>query len=170
MKVTVLACAITALSFAVHWCLWRIWVPRRQTLALMMIFFGVLIGGCLVGSCRDVRDHGWGLEWPWDYVQVAMFHISMTLGYVVAYSAIENRSPSMKILTFVADGGEEGRSRREVQELLGQDSPLEVRIEAMLRDGMVKRTDGGLTLTGKGDRWATAFSQWANLIGLGKGG
>lgn len=169
MKVACLACAFTALSFAVHWCLWRIWLPRRQTLALLSIFFGGLAVGCLAVSCHVVRRSGWGLDWPWDYVQVAMFHVSMTLGYVVAYSAIENRSPSMTILTFIADGGPVGRSRREVEALLFRDSPLDIRIDAMLRDGLVEQVDDGLILTGKGARWAALFSCWAALLGVGKG-
>ena len=92
------------------------------------------------------------------------------LAYAVAYSAIEERSPSMTILSRVADSGSRGWSREELQSILLSVSPIEIRLAAMVRDGMVREDMGKVMLTAKGWAWANTFSLWRRLLRFDLGG
>ena len=63
--------------------------------------------------------------------------MALSLAYIVAYTAIEGRSPSMALLVYVADARGQGRTREELESLLRGENPVAARLEAMLRDSMV---------------------------------
>ena len=113
MRIAWLALTLFLAAFVLHWAVWRIRVPRRQSAALLVILLGSLpIGLALVTfvpALQFLRPHG-----MWELVQVVTFHVAMTLAYVVAYSAIEGRSPSMTLLGYVADARGGGRTRAEL--------------------------------------------------------
>ena len=92
------------------------------------------------------------------------------LAYVVAYSALEERSPSMTILSRVADAGSLGHSREELQAMLVNVSPVEIRLSAMVRDGMVREDGGTVVLTAKGWAWANTFTMWRRMLRFRLGG
>jgi hypothetical protein len=171
MRVFLIATAFAAASFVAHWLWWRVRIPRRQTAALLALFSIVLIVGLVITTgfvpavpavCR--------LENIWEVLHVAGTHVAIMLAYVVAYSAIEERSPSMTILSKVAKAGPEGVSRTDLESLLKTTSPVEIRIAAMLRDGMVRNRDGQLVLTAKGVGWASVFSNLRKFLCFTKGG
>lgn len=168
MRLTLMASSLFAIAFLVHWLVWRIRIPSRQTLALLGIFTGVLAAWSVAVALAP--DTQFAPRSTWEWLHVAVFHLSLTLAYVVAYSAIEHRSPSMTALMFVADAGVAGRSVAEVQSLLEAASPVEVRLHAMVREGMIRREDGGYRLADKGRAWAMTLSAWRRLLGLPRGG
>ncbi len=164
------AIGLIALAFLIHLVLWRIRIPRRQTKALLAIFLGTLPLG-LAGVNLAAPLLGLGPLGVWECLHVAVFHVAMSLAYIVAYSALENGSPSMAILTDIADARGQGRSRQELAVLFqGGPRPVETRLQAMLHDNMVVDEQGIYCLTAKGRLWARAFSAWRSLLNLGKGG
>ena len=90
----------------------------------------------------------------------------MTLAYVVAYSAVEERSPSMTVLIDVAEARGAGRSREDIVALLRGSVTVEGRLEAMARDKMVESGEGSYRLTTKGCVWARVMSSWRSLMRL----
>ena len=170
MKVAVIASTLSLCAFLVHLIAWRLHVPRRQTAALLVTFTLTLVLGLTFFSSAYLRTHGWALDQTWECIHVGIFHLAMMLGYVVAYSAIEEKSPSMSIVTWVAEAGEKGRTREEVEKLLSDNSPIESRLQAMLRDRMVKRRHHEYVLTDKGRLWAVVFAIWGRLMNAGRGG
>jgi len=76
----------------------------------------------------------------------------------------------MTILTHVADCGKRGQSREVVEAMLLAVSPVEIRLAAMERDGMVLEEAGSLVLTSKGWAWAKTFSAWRRLLRFRLGG
>jgi len=162
-----IAIALSAAGFLAHWLLWRVRIPARQTAALLAIFSATLIIG-LVSSAW--WPPAWRFTSVWEVLHVTMLHIAAMLAYVVAYSALEERSPSMTILSRVADSGSRGQSREELQAMLVNVSPVEIRLSAMVRDGMVRDDAGMIMLTGKGWAWASTFSTWRRLLRFQLGG
>lgn len=117
MKTAGLAVGLFLAAFLLHWIIWRITIPRRQSAALLVILLGTLpVGLAAVTYVPALRPLG-PLS-PWQCLHVAIFHVTMSLGYVVAYSALEERSPSMTLLTFVADAGTQGRTLHELKAVL----------------------------------------------------
>jgi hypothetical protein len=168
MRIALLAAGVFAAAFLVHWLWWRVRIPGRQTAVLLGIFFTTLgawglAAGLLPESLLAPRS-------IWELLHVAMFHVALSLAYVVAYSAIEHRSPSMTVLTFVADAGAAGRPVAEVRAILEAASPVETRLAAMLREGMVQEADGAYRLAVKGRAWAVVLSNWRRFLRLPRGG
>ncbi len=171
MRVLLTAVALTTTAFVAHWIWWRIRIPRRQTATILATFTIVLVIGLGISAGPTViTPLTWRLGSFWEALHVAGFHVAAMLAYVVAYSAIEERSPSMTILSRVATSGPEGVGRREIESLLKNVSPVEIRIAAMVRDGMVRNDEGHLALTAKGRAWAGIFSWWRTFLGFAKGG
>jgi len=169
MKTAGLAVGLFLAAFLLHWIIWRITIPRRQSAALLVILLGTLpVGLAAVTYVPALRPLG-PLS-PWQCLHVAIFHVTMSLGYVVAYSALEERSPSMTLLTFVADAGTQGRTLHELKAVLASAQPVENRLRAMLRDHMVVETPTSYQLTAKGRIWAQVFSRWLRLMGMTRGG
>jgi hypothetical protein len=170
MKLMAIAFVLTLLAFLSHWIVWRIAIPRRQTASLLLIFAVVLLGGYTFCSLRSAKEAGWGLDSPWEYLHVGVCYIATMLGYVVAYSAIEERSPSMTILTWVSEAGGEGRAVEDVEMLFSESSPIKMRLQAMLRDGLIACRGQQYVLTAKGRKMALLFDWWARLMNSGRGG
>lgn len=169
MRVACAATVLFATAFVLHWLWWRVRVPQRQSAAIMLLFFGVLAVG--LGALHSVAVfNAWGPWGLWPSLHIALFHTAMTLGYVVAYSILEERSPSMTLLVFVADSADRGRSREELHAVLAGLTPVETRIAAMVRDGMIEPDGDGYRITPKGRAWAVTFGTWHRLIRLAKGG
>jgi hypothetical protein len=130
---------------------------------------GSLVAGLLLapllGDLDPYRPHN-----IWQLLHVAVFHTAMTLAYIVAYSALEERSPSMTLLTHVADASERGRTRDELYAVLGGMTPIESRLAAMTRDKMIVVEGDTYVVSPKGRVWAVTFGSWRRFIRLRKGG
>ena len=167
MRVLAIALACSAAGFLVHWLVWRVRIPVRQTAWLLAIFSGTLAAAL---ASSPWWPPAWRFANVWEVLHVALFHVAAMLAYVVAYSAIEERSPSMTILSRVADAGGRGQSREELQAILVDVSPVEIRLAAMLRDGMLREEAGRLVLTAKGRAWAATFTTWRRILRFELGG
>jgi hypothetical protein len=169
MRVAALALTLFSAAFLLHWVLWRIRVPRRQSAVLLGIFVAALPVGLaavtFVPALQFFRPYG-----IWEVVQVSIFQIAMTLAYVVAYSAIEGRSPSMTLLSYVADSRGQGRTRAELETVLRGDDPVTARLDAMVRDNMIEQDGNDFLLTSKGWTWARCFGAFRGLLQMRKGG
>ena len=168
MRIALLAAGVFGVAFVVHWTWWRVQIPSRQSAVLLCIFFATLCGWMVTSAIAP--DSFLAPRTIWELLHVSIFHVALALAYVVAYSAIEHRSPSMTVLTFVADSGDDGRLVTEVRGIIEADSPVEIRLAAMLRDGMILEENGNFCLTAKGRAWAIVLSRWRQLLGLPPGG
>jgi len=167
VRILTIATGLSVAAFVAHWLLWRVRIPARQTLALMAIFLATLVIGLFSSAWWPPA---WRFTNVWEVLHVAIFHVAAMLAYVVAYSALEERSPSMTILSRVADSGSLGQSREELQAMLVNVSPVEIRLAAMVRDGMVRDEAGTIVLTNKGWAWANTFTTWRRLLRFRLGG
>jgi hypothetical protein len=168
MSTAILAVGVFATAFLLHLAWWRVALPRRQTAVLLAVFFGVLIAWLAVSHFLPGR--WFAAADLWQAIHVAIFHTACALAYVVAYSALEHRSPSMTLLVAVADSGAAGCSLEELRGLLAGVNPVEVRLAAMVHEGMVTREGDDYRLAPKGRAWATVLSNWRRLLGMPPGG
>lgn len=168
MSTAILAFGLLATAFFMHLVWWRMSLPRRQTAMLLVVFFGVLVAWLAASHFMPGR---WCTAADrWQAIHVAVFHTACALAYVVAYSALEHRSPSMTLLVAVADAGPAGCAADDLRGLLLGANPVEVRLDAMVHEGMVTREGEGYRLAPKGRAWATVLSAWRRLLGMPRGG
>lgn len=168
MSTLLRALFVFSVAFAVHLMVWRVALPKRQTAALLAIFFGSL-------TVWVVASHFLAGRWLtavdlWQSVHVAIFHAAFSLAYTAAYSAIEHRSPTMTLLTTVADSGDTGCESDALRDSLADVHPVAQRLTAMVGDGMAVYGNGAYCLTKKGWTWVRVFSFWQQVLSLPFGG
>lgn len=168
MSTAILAAGLFSSALLLHLAWWRVALPKRQTAVLLAVFFGVLAAWLAMSW---LTPGAWfAADDRWQAIHVAIFHTACTLAYVVAYSAIEYRSPSMTMLVAVADSRGAGCTREELRDMLSGVSPVEVRLDAMVHEGMVTAEGEGYRLAPKGRAWAAVFANWRRFLGLPRGG
>lgn len=165
MRVAAFSLALLLVGFAAHWLLWRVWLPRRQTLTLLAIYVGALLAGLAASWTLD-----FGPRTIWEALQVATLHIGMSFAYIIAYSTLEEQSPLLGLMKFVEDGGPAGRSRDELLAYVERTQPLGTRIQAMRRDGLIRAENDRYQLTSKGRSWGRLFLAWRRLLHIEVGG
>jgi hypothetical protein len=169
MRIAGLAFGLFLVALLLHWIVWRIRIPRRQTAALLVILLGALPVG-LAAVIWVPTLQFFGPIGFWEVLHISTFHVALSLAYIVGYTAIEGRSPSMALLVHVADARGKGCTREELHRVLRGENPVAARLEAMLLDGMVVQANGAYRLTAKGWAWARALGYFRSLLGMEKGG
>jgi hypothetical protein len=145
---------------------WRIRVPTRALTALLFWFLAIAPSAFLLGlTVLDALPSSLS-----DYLQIALFHIAATLAYIVTYSALEARSPSLTLVRWVAEAGGAGRLTTEILATIGSRDSLGTRIDAAVHDGLAARTGDTLGLTDRGRQIARVFQLYRRLLGTSKGG
>ena len=167
MNVLLTGIALLLISFCSQLLLWRLWIPARQIRALLVIFLlvpllavaGALIAG--VPACLAA------LTAP-EITRLVIFSVSCYLVYFVLYSAVEEKSPTLSIVSYVARKGE--CSEADLFGQFGKGSELSQRIELLTLSKLVECDDAGYRLTPGGWRFATLFDAANRLFGLELGG
>jgi len=162
MRTALLCFGLFACAFLIQMGWWRVRPPVLQRRVLLAIFLGVLgffivlaaLGAATLRECAHVL----------------VFYVPLMLAYIAFYTAIEADSPSMTIATKVAQAGANGLCAEDLGRLFTTNSPLALRIEAMITEGMITRQGEMLHLTPKGRRMAVLFTRMASLMGLEQGG
>jgi hypothetical protein len=147
--------------FQVAW--WRI---RGPSLASISLLFALAFAGLSLACLR------WGVQSVGlvDYARLTLFYVSIVLSYTILCSAVQARSPTLSIVTCIADYGENGCPDAELKRrFLAQDAIMD-RLKLMEAGGLVAIAGGRCTLTGKGLLFARLFEFGARFFGLGKGG
>jgi hypothetical protein len=169
MKIAVFSVGLLFVGFATHWLLWRVRIPKRQTMTLLAVFMGVLFAAITVAWLVP-QTGTWAPASIWEVAQVAILYVGISLGYIVAYSTLEAQSPALGLVKFVADAGAQGRSRADLCAHLEGAEPLQTRLQAMLRDGLLREENHIYRLTAKGRSWGQVFLVWRRFLHIGVGG
>lgn len=164
MVVAAVAVVLFAIAFALHVICWRLRRPARPVGALLVILVGTLILGLMIAAQVVVLG-------PWQLAHIALFHIAATLAYIVLYSALEQDSPSLTIIAYVAAAQGRGRKPEELRGLVRDEQIVGVRFDALLAAGIVIQSPSELyLLTPRGRRWARLLNLFRRLYRLDKGG
>src|SRR5580704_4403879 len=105
-------CELFAAAFLIHLILWKIRLPNRQFLSLLVIYGLVYLA--------------WLASLPlfplpfWTWAHVSLFYLSTSLCYVVLYSAFNLDSPTLSLMRFIALGGAAGRGAGEIGDFLAR--------------------------------------------------
>jgi len=175
MKVLIHGCLIVTVSFAVHYVIWKIRIPERQIKSILSIFFGIL-GICVL--LQVVLLHNYGvprlaevlLADLSERLHVILFVTSMTLAYMITYTAIEADSPSLVMITRISSMGSQGFDRNDFDVSMNDELLVLPRINDLLLDKMAVLEQGRYRLTLKGRVFAKIFIYYRRLLNAGIGG
>ena len=171
MKTIIWGTLIFAACFFAQIALWRIRLPSRQTKTLLMIFFGGLIVS-LAALAAGFSPAG--ISGPCgaaEFSHIFLFVSSLTLAYMITYSAIEADSPSLVIVLKIADAGTSGLAQDEFKKFMSDDLLVIPRINDLLTDKMAYKDGEKYRLTKKGVLFAKIFITYRAILGkTDKGG
>jgi hypothetical protein len=163
MRLFLAGLLLLLLAFFVHIVAWRLRLPRRSIRALLCIFAAtplvvVPIYFAVEPSPAFIDASG--------AVRILLFYVSCALVYVVLYSAIESKSPSLAIVSYVASCGSAGCAEADFADHVVDDEGVSTRIAAMQAAQMIVVSDGQCTLTPAGRRWAELFEFASHIFRL----
>ncbi|MBI4349904.1 MAG: hypothetical protein HY550_00550 [Elusimicrobia bacterium] len=158
--------------FLLHFIVWKIKLPARQTRGLLLVLFGGLAASLAAfGLFPSLSLLGVpapaGLP---ENLAVALYVSSLILAYMITYSAIEADSPTLVMIRTIADAGEDGMAKEDLLAALNNGVLIEPRLRDLLTDRMAALVGGKYALTPKGRLFARLFTAHRRLLGLGKGG
>lgn len=150
-------------AFFIHCLVWRIRPPRKNhSVFLLNIFFGIFIASIF---CKVVL-----LPKTADYWRLFLLHSSLTLAYIVSYSAIEVDSPSLFILLNIAKGSSCGLSKESLYGIMSNEMLVVPRITDLVNDKMVFIDKDKYRLSPKGVFIISIFILFRELLKVPKGG
>jgi len=173
MKILILGLILFFTAFILQLAIWRIRIPKRQTKVLLGIFFGTLFTGLLVLKVSPYLIPGLGIyapKYPLEYLHISISFISLTLAYMITYSAIEADSPSLVMIRAVAKAGSGGLDKKEFEKTMNDDLLVIPRVRDLLNDKMAYMEGDKYRLTPKGVMFARLFVFYRNLLNAPKGG
>lgn len=159
---------VLVIGFGTHVLIWRFRTPQGHTLALLKIFSGVYLLA-LTLTFLPTFD-AIGPSSIQERLHFSLFYLPAALTYTSLYSLIEQDSPSLAIITFVAQAGEQGRRFDEIAALFAQEDIIQQRLVAAEGNGLVRRADEGWLLTEKGRRMAFLFEMAASVFRFERSG
>jgi hypothetical protein len=163
---------ISVSAFLVHLAIWRVRLPKRQTQAMLWIFFIVWLA--VTGGLWSHPDFSLlGVPAPQTWLQLAhvgLFVLAFTLAYMITYSALEADSPSIVMVMAVARAGSAGLPRSEFNRMMTDDVLVVPRVRDLLLDRMAYLEGDRYRLTPKGALFARIFIQYRKLLKTRKGG
>lgn len=172
MKVLLWGFTFFVLAFIIHFVLWKIYLPKSQIKALLLIFICALLVG-LVGLL-NVKSNFFGLSVPDtlpEYIHISLLYISFMLAYIVTYSAIEVDSPSMVMVLKIVNAGYEGLDETEFDKTMTDDILVKPRIRDLVTAELAYMDGDKYRLTPKGILLARIFIFYRKLMNnTSKGG
>lgn len=167
MKVLVFGLTIFCLAFILHLIVWKIRLPKRQVKTMLLLFFAVLFGSILILWNAPASFTFLNLTAPdnmWEYLHICLFFVSLTLAYMITYSALEADSPSLVMVMVINSAEPEGLDKKRFGELMSDETLVMPRIKDVLTDRMVYMEGDRYCLTPKGAFMARMFILWRRLI------
>jgi hypothetical protein len=163
MSVFLPAFFLVAASLAIHVVVWKIRLPRRQIISVLIIFAIVLCFWLVYALIQ-------GVALP-TLLHVALFQVSAGLSYAITYSAIEADSPTLSLMNFLAEGGPAGVPAAEVFGFLSQRPFAKARLAALLASGLIRLQNDRYILAGNGSLAFRVVLGYRRLYGpVSKGG
>jgi len=174
MKVLLWGIILFVVAFIFHLIIWKIRLPKRQIKALLLIFFGILILGLLNLWSNTLPLKGLRVAVPLtmaEYLHIALFFTSLTLAYVVTYTALEVDSPSMVMVINIANAGPEGLDKTAFEKTLTDDILVTPRLRDLVTSEVTYMDGNKYRLTPKGIMLARIFVFYRKLMNnTSKGG
>ncbi|MCP4989956.1 MAG: hypothetical protein GY928_29085 [Colwellia sp.] len=174
MRILFWGAALFTSAFVIHLVLWKIRLPKRQIKTILQIFFAVLAVGIIALWNLPDTVSFCGITPPAclpEYIQISMFFISLTLAYMITYTALEADSPSLVIMMVINAAGTCGLDKESFDELMNDDILVIPRIRDLILNKKVKMDGDRYVLTPKGVLFARIFVTYRKIMNVShKGG
>jgi hypothetical protein len=131
-----------AIALIAHLLIWKLGLPRHHIKALLFVFATFLLVWLPLTFLFAIPVSS--------VLHIALFYGTMSLCYIITYSAIEADSPTLSLMRFVAERRREGRTAAEVSHFLAQRPFVKARLFALQNSGLIREENGRYFVAGKG--------------------
>lgn len=173
MKVLVYGMGLYALAFLIHLVVWKIRMPKSPMNGLLQIFSMTLGAGYLgiraLGPSFSLFQATVPQSLP-ECLHMGLLYLSLTLAYMVLYSALEADSPSVGLLRKIISTGAAGMGEEDLRQAFNNLDFLEARIRQLAEDKLITGENGKLQATRRGLLLLKVISLHRELCALPKGG
>jgi hypothetical protein len=162
MRLAFTAFGLFLTAFLIHLLWWRIRLPKRQLPTLLkwsVLFFPLGLGG--LNLCG---------QWPASLftspatVVVGLLYFSLTITYVITYSALEGDSPTLSLMRWIARHPQ-GVSEKELESFIASRPFIEARLKALEADGLTEERNGAVFIKGRPSLFFRIVLGWRALYG-----
>jgi hypothetical protein len=164
MTVIIVGIALFLTAFAIHVALWRISVPKRQGRMLAVIFLVVLIASLGLLLSPPAAAIGPKFSLP-RLVLTVQFYCSLCTVYFILFTAVEADSPTLTMIELIFRCREQGIGREDLLRQIELYSFARLRLDQLLRDGMVIANGERLRPTHKGRVVINLILSYRHLLG-----
>jgi hypothetical protein len=169
MRLLLTGFALLMLSFFVHLLVWRVRIPKRPIFVLLRVFTLTPLVVVAIATTFGTLPAFTSIA-PSDAFRILLFYFPCSLVYICVYSAVEEQSPSLTIISHIASCGGAGCADAELSNQIGTDDSLNKRISA-LQDGKLIAIHGEkCALTSQGRLWGALFEGASKIFRLRLGG
>ncbi|MEW6087950.1 MAG: hypothetical protein AB1498_06550 [bacterium] len=162
MKILFLGLGIFGLAFILQMVVWKVHLPKRHTKTILELFFSVFLVSFIFFSRLSLQGY--------EYIHIGFFYISLTLFYIMNYSAIEADSPSLLMLLEISKAGNKGVKKEEFLNNLPDDLLVISRIDALVLEKMAYIDKDKYYITKKGIIFVRVFVLYRRFLKLPEGG
>jgi hypothetical protein len=160
MTVFLTTAALFFSAMIIHVLIWKVRLPLHQLRALMILFFLVLAAWIPFA----------GLALP-GLLHVGLFYISLSLCYVITYSAIEADSPTLSLMLFMHEHNAEGVTETGLQQFLESRPFVRKRLSALIHDGLIVEREGNYFVSGNPSSFFRVILDFRKIYGpISRGG
>ena len=168
MRLAFTGVSLFVLAFVIHLIWWRIKLPYRQLPTLfkwVLLFFPIGLGAA---TSLGLWPTAW-LVSPGTAI-VALLYLSLTITYVITYSALEADSPTLSLMRWIAQKPD-GATEAELESFMASRPFIQARLKALDVDGMTVRREGRVFLNGQPSVFFRIIIAWRVFYGpMDKGG
>ena len=144
-------------ALGLHLIVWKIRLPKFQTRTLLLLFALALAVWLLTLTVQS-------MPWP-EVAHVCLFYTSLSLCYVITYSAFEADSPTLSLIRHAHDAAGQGMSSEEVHLFLEKRPFVKARLAALTHDGLVREESGRYFAIGRGSIFFRVILVFRKLYG-----
>jgi hypothetical protein len=145
------------IALALHLVVWKARLPKYHTRALLFLFALVLLLWLATVAIPL-------MSWP-KLLHTCLFYTSLSLSYVVTYSALEADSPTLSLIRHLHKAGADGISAEEVRLFLEARPFIKARLNALMHDGLVAEKECRYFVASKGSPFFRVILRFRRLYG-----
>ena len=148
MSALLISLSLFGFAWLMHLLWWRWRIPFNHTRTLLVVFclapaFAVIIW-LICGAPRWFH--------LWDIFSISLLYLGAVGCYLIAYTAIEETSPSLAIFSALQASGSNGCSSQELSKVITDTNFIKPRLDALRRDGILVAASGGYVLSSSGKK------------------
>lgn len=147
----------------------RVLFSANLVVGIFFIFLTVLVISLILSYFLS-KKYNFFPQGIWQNLHVIIFYVPMMLSYIITCVTLKDDSPTMTIVRFVEQADKEGRSLKQIRQIISDEALILPRIDTMVKNEWVEHRDNKYYITVKGKAYNRIFSIGTKLSSITREG